>query len=150
MSRVRSSIRIVAGIVMAFLIAAAAVALASGEVFYEAGKRSKPPYVFLTVQRSVVTKVRWAIRVRCEGARPSFDSEVTKLNAPINNGHFSKTAHQTIGRSALGTSTATTTVKGTISRNHATVKLSVEEDIVSFGTCTGSHSFTATKTARFH
>jgi hypothetical protein len=75
---------------------------------------------------------------------------VTKLNASIKHGHFSKTVHYTFGDSPLGRNTGVTTVKGTLAGHDATVKLSDAEGIVSLGDCAGSDTFTATETARFH
>jgi hypothetical protein len=148
MSGFRSAMGIVA--VTVFFMAAGAVALAAGSGSYEAGTRSKPPYLFLTVSRGKVTKVRWDIRERCSDGSNSFTSEVTKLNAPIKHGHFSGTVHHTFGNSPLGLDTGVTKVKGTISGNTATVKLSDSEGITSLGSCDRSRTFTATKTARFH
>jgi hypothetical protein len=149
MSRCRSAIGILGVIVAVFLMAGATVALASGSVSYEAGSRSKPPYLFVTVSRGRVTEVRWDIFERCDSSN-AFFSGVTKLGASIKRGHFSRTIHYTFGDSPLGLSTGVTTVKGTISGHAATVKLSDWEGIVSFGDCAGSHTFTATEAARFH
>ena len=149
MSRCRSAIGILSVIVTVFVLDGATAALASGSVSYEAGSRSKPPYLFVTVSRGTVTKVRWDIFERCDSSN-AFFSGVTKLGASIKRGHFSRTVHYTSGDSPLGLSTGVTTVKGTISGHVATVKLSDSEGIVSFGDCAGSHTFTATETARFH
>ncbi len=142
---------IAAGVAVCFM-AGAAVALTSGKVFYEAGKRSKPPYLFLTVSHGKATKVRWAIHEGCDGAPPlsRFTREVETLNAPIKHGHFSKTVHYKIGSTPLGTDTGTTTVKGTIFGKHATVKVSDEEALYSYSPCGGSRKFKATKTTAFH
>jgi hypothetical protein len=150
MSRCRSAIGIIGVTVAVFVMAGAAVALASGSVSYEAGSRAKPPYLFLTVSRGTVTKVRWDIRERCDDGSDSFTPGIPKLSASIKRGHFSRTVHYTFGDSPLGLNTGVTTVKGTISGRDATVKLSDSEGIVSLGDCTGSHTFTATETARFH
>ena len=132
----------------ALLIAGVAVALASANVSYEAGKHSKPPYVFLTVSHGKVTTVRWDIH---EGPVYCGDgSGVTHLNAPIKHGQFSKSVKYTFGNSPLGPSSGTTTVRGTVSANHVTVRVTDEELITSLGDCSGSHRFVATKTARFH
>ena len=138
--------------VAAFFALSAAVAVASGKVFYEAGSHAKPPYVFLTVSHGKVTKIRWAIHEPCGGTPPlsRFTRETQTLDAPIRNGHFSKTVHYTIGSSALGTSKGTTKIKGTISGTDATVKVSDEQDIISWGNCTGSRKFKATETTGFH
>jgi hypothetical protein len=149
MSRFRFAIGITGVIVAVFVMAGAAVALASGSVSYEAGSRSKPPYLFLTVSRGTVTKVRWDIFEHCDSSNEFF-SGVTKLGASVKRGHFSRTVHYTFGDSPLGLNTGVTTVKGTISGHAATVKLSDSEGIVSFGDCAGSHTFTATETTRFH
>jgi hypothetical protein len=153
MRGIRSSTGVIAASVAMCFMAGAAVALASSKVFYEAGKRSKPPYLLLTVSHDKVTKVRWAIHEGCDGA-PSlraFTRKVETLNAPIKHGHFSKTVHYKIASgSPVGTSSGTTTVKGTIVGKHATVKVSDEQDLASYSPCSGSHKFKATETTAFH
>ena len=92
-------------------------------VFYEAGKRSKPPYLFLTVSHGKVTKVRWAIHEGCDGA-PSLSCltrEAETLNAPIKHRHFSKTVHYKLPGSPVAISTGTTTVKGEVVRKFVEV-----------------------------
>jgi hypothetical protein len=150
MGRFGSAIGIIGVIVAVFVTASAAGALTSGSVSYEAGSRSKPPYLFLTVSRGTVTKVRWDIRERCDDGSDDFIPGIPKLSASIKHGGFSRTVHYKFGDSPLGFNTGVTTVKGTISGHDATVKLSDSEGIVSLGDCAGSHTFTATETARFH
>jgi hypothetical protein len=149
----RPTIGVIAASVAVLFAGGAAVALASGKVFFEAGKHSKPPYLFLTVSHGKVTTVRWAMHEGCDGAPPleRFTTKVEHLNAPIKHGHFSKTVHYSIPSSSpVGTSTGTTKVKGTISGTHASVKVSDEQDIASYSPCSGSHKFEATKTSGFH
>jgi hypothetical protein len=131
-------------------LAGAAAAVTSGGKAYEAGTRAHSPYLFFKVSQGKVTKVRWSIAERCNGANRQVESLTTPLNARIRHGHFSKRVHYRIGSSPLGYDWATTKVSGTISGTTAVVKLSDTEDLVSYGTCTGSHTFTASRTARFH
>ncbi len=143
---------IIAASVAVGLMASAAVALTSGRIFYEAGKRSKPPYLFLTVSHGKVTKVRWAIHEGCDGAPAlsRFTRETETLNAPITHGHFTKTVHYKLGGPPVAISRGTTTVKGTIIGEHAIVKVSDEQDLASYSPCSGSRRFKATKTTAFH
>lgn len=151
MSKSRSSIGVITASIALLLTAGAAVAVTSGKVLYEAGKRSKPPYVLLTMSKGKVTKVRWAIHEGCGGVPPfsSFTSEAQRLNASIKHGRFSKTVHYTLGGSPVAVSTGTTTITGTVSGKHVTVKVSDEQDIASWGICSGSHTFKATRTTKF-
>jgi hypothetical protein len=145
----RFAIGVIAVCVAVLFTTGAAVAVRPGKVFYEAGKRSKPPYLFLTVSKGKVTKVRWALHEGCDGAPAlsRFTREVQKLNAPIRHGHFSKTVHYTIGSSPVGVSTATTRIRGTVSGKHAIVRVSDEQDNASYSPCSGSHKFRATRTS---
>jgi hypothetical protein len=72
MIRFRSAIGIAGVIVAAFVMAGTAVALTSESASFEAGSRAKPPYLFLTVSRGTVTKLRWDIRERCDDGSDNF------------------------------------------------------------------------------
>ncbi len=131
------------------LAGAAAAVTASGKA-YEAGTRAKSPFLFFKVSHGKVTTVRWAITEVCNQANSQRISLVTHLNAKIHNGRFSRKVHYRTGSTPLGYNYATTKLSGTISGTSAVVKLSDTEVITSYGTCTGSHTFTASRTARYH
>jgi hypothetical protein len=151
MSRSRFGLGVVALGVAALVITGSAVALSSGKVFYESGKKSKTPHLLLTVSHGKVTTVSWKIKEPCPGLQSLGPaSAIQKLNAVIKHGHFSKKVHAIIGSSPVANSTEDTTIKGTISGGHATVTVSDDRFYASYGECLGSHKFTATKTAAFH
>lgn len=145
MSKLRSGA--VASVAAAMLLCAS-VAWATGSVKYAAGKRSKPPYVFITVSHGKVTSVSWSVSERCSGGAGGAGTNVERgskghLKAKISHGHFSTHWSYSISPapSPLATITGRTTVTGTVSG--ATAKVTVKDTESDFedGTCTGSHKF---------
>lgn len=134
--------------VTAVMLVCASVAWAATSVKYAAGKRSKPPYVFITVSRGKVTSVRWSVSEHCSGGAGGAGTNVEHgskrhLKAKISHRHFSTHWSYTISPapSPLATITGKTTVTGTISG--ATAKVTVKDTESDFedGTCTGSRKF---------
>jgi hypothetical protein len=128
---------------VACLLAASALA-AGGVTHFEA--RSKPRvYLLFTVSHGKVTEARWSLRETCEQSAPESNSGDDVLNAPIRNGQFHKTVTQTHGNPGVpnGGWTDTTSFKGTIAGQTATVKVTDNLFVASTSPCYGSHTFAA-------
>jgi hypothetical protein len=129
------------------LLVCVATALTAGGVTAAAAKQRKHPYLFLTVSRGMVTKVRWQVYYHCPAADDlGFQTGQVVLNARIRNGRFDKRITYVNGGSNLGSDSSTTRVRGTLTGNTAAVKFRDDESIVSYGGCTGTNSFTLRKT----
>lgn len=133
--------------VVVALLVCVAQALASVDVAWASSKRAKRPYLFMTVSHGKVTKVRWEVYYTCPGAQDfGYQPGAIVLNARIKNGRFSRSVTYQIGSSNLGNDYATTSVRGTIVGNTATVRLSDDQSYTSYSPCYGKHSFTLHKT----
>jgi hypothetical protein len=123
-------------------VACCAAAAAASTVTYRAGRPSKPPYVVVTVANRTVVKVRWGFELPCAAAMPLPGSATNKLDAKIRkHGHFAATISYTSYGGDI-----TTRFTGTITSTTATIKITDQELIPSYGGCFGSHTFTAAKT----
>ena len=133
--------------VSALCVLASAAFASGGTTSFAAGQK-RGPHLFLTVANGHVTKVRWRLNETCSGSANESNSGVDVLNAPITNGTFHKSVTHTSGNPGEpnGGYTDTTSFKGTIAGNTATVKVTDNLFVASTSPCYGSRTFTATAT----